>query len=376
MGFLPHAPFAGAFVACADMTTIDEITTDVDAAAEEFVSKLIGIYTGGVLTTLLEIGRRTDLFEHAAAGPTSSAELAARAGLQERYVREWLAAMVAGGVVNYDAATGQYWLPPEHGAALTGKGVENLLPLAYVVSAVTAHVDGVTAAFHEGGGVPYTSYLPQFHDVMDRLWQPMYRDLLVDEILPLAPGLVEQLEVGIRLADVACGTGNSLLVLGSRFPRSRFVGYDSDADAIAIGRDKATRAGLSNVSFEVTDAATRHTDEPFDAILVFNAIHDQARPDDVLRSIRTALVPGGTFLMDEPRISSHVEKNVGNPLAAILYSVSLLHCMTVSLAQGGAGLGTGWGEELALRMLAEAGFGEVVVHDAPDPFNAVYVTHA
>jgi SAM-dependent methyltransferase len=362
----------------AGMTVMDDpTTTDIDAAAaEEFVSKLVGLYTGGLLTALLEIGRRTGLFEHAVAGPATSAELSARAGLQERYVREWLAAMVTGGIVEYDAVDGRYWLPAEHAASLTGTGVENLLPLAYLVSAVTAHVDGVTTAFRAGGGVPYASYLPQFHDVMDRLWQPMYRNLLVQQILPLAPGLVERLESGIRLADVCCGAGNSLLVLAERFPRSRFVGYDADAEAIAIGRDRATRAGLSNVTFEVVDAATLHTAEPFDAVLVFNAIHDQARPDEVLRSIRAALVAGGTFLMDEPRISSLLEQNVGNPLAAILYSVSLLHCMTVSLAQGGAGLGTGWGEELALRMLAEAGFGEVAIHDAPDPFNAVYVTHA
>ena len=363
------------------MTTLDELTTqrntDIDAeAAEEFAFKIVGICTGGLLTALLDIGRQSGLFQHAAVAPASSAELAARAGLQERYVREWLAAMVTGGIVEYDVGSGHYWLPAEHAASLTGDGVENLLPVAYLVSAITPQVDGVTAAFREGGGVPYASYLPQFHDVMDQLWQPMYRDLLVDQVLSLAPGLVEQLESGIRLADVACGTGNSLLVLGSRFPRSLFVGYDSDDEAVAIGRERAGRAGLSNVSFEVTDAATLHTDEPFDAILVFNAIHDQARPDDVLRSIRAALVPGGPFVMDEPRISSHLEKNVGNPLAAMIYSISLLHCMTVSLAQGGAGLGTGWGEELALHMLAEAGFGEVAVHDAPDPFNAVYVTHA
>jgi SAM-dependent methyltransferase len=359
------------------MTIVDDLT-DVDAeAAEKFAFDLVGICTDGLLTALLEIGRRTDLFEHAAVGPATSAELASRAELQERYVREWLAAMVTGGIFEYDADSGRYWLPAEHAVSLTGDGVENLLPVAFLVSAITSHVEGVTSAFREGGGVPYAAYLPQLHDVMDQLWQPMYRDLLVEQILTLAPGLVEQLESGIRLADVCCGTGNGLLVLAERFPRSRFVGYDSDADAVEIGRDRATRAGLANLSFEVTDAAELLTDEQFDAILVFNAIHDQARPDDVLRSIRAALMPGGTFLMDEPRISSHLESNIGNPLAAMIYSISLLHCMTVSLAQGGAGLGTAWGEELALSMLADAGFDEVAVHDAPqDPFNAVYVTYA
>jgi 2-polyprenyl-3-methyl-5-hydroxy-6-metoxy-1,4-benzoquinol methylase len=364
------------------MTTLDDLTTqpstEIDAeGAEEFAYKIVGICTGGLLTTLLEIGRRTGLFEHAAAGPVTSAELASRAGLQERYVREWLAAMVTGGIFEYDVASGHYWLPAEHSASLTGDGVENLLPAAYLVSAITSHVDGVTSAFRVGGGVPYGSYLPQLHDVMDQLWQPMYRDLLVDEILVLAPGLVERLESGARLADVCCGTGNGLLVLAERFPQSQFVGYDADAEAVAIARDRTTRMGLTNLSFEVCDAATLRTDEPFDVVLVFNAIHDQARPAEVVRAIRRALVPSGIFLLNEPRISSHLERNVDNPLAAMIYSISLLHCMTVSLAEGGAGLGTGWGEELAVNMLAGAGFADVVVHDAPgDPFNAVFVTRA
>jgi SAM-dependent methyltransferase len=359
------------------MTTIDDATNVDTEAAEEFAFKVLGMCTGGLLTALLEIGRRTDLFEHAAAGPATSAELASRAGLHERYVREWLAAMVAGGIVEYNVDNGHYWLPAEHAVSLTGDGVENLLPVAYLVSAISSQVDGVTSAFHNGGGVPYASYLPQLHDVMDRLWQPMYRDLLVQQTLPLAPGLVERLESGARLADVGCGTGSGLLVLAERFPRSRFVGYDADAAAIAIGMDRATREGLANLSFELCDAATLRTDEQFDAILVFNAIHDQARPEDVLRSIRAALVPSGTLLMNEPRISSHLEQNIGNPLAAMTYSISLLHCMTVSLAEGGAGLGTGWGEELALSMLADAGFTEVAVFDAPgDSGNAVYVTHS
>ena len=116
-------------------------------------------------------------------------------------------------------------------------------------------------------------------------------------------------------------------------------------------------------------------DEPFDAVFVFNAIHDQAAPDRVLERIRDALVPGGVLLMDEPRVSSNLEDNVGNPLAPFTYAVSTLHCLTVSLAVGGAGLGTAWGEQVACRMLADAGFDDVVVHDAPgDPGNAVFVT--
>jgi hypothetical protein len=109
-------------------------------------------------------------------------------------------------------------------------------------------------------------------------------------------------------------------------------------------------------------------------VFVFDAIHDQVAPAAVLERICAALAPGGTFVMVEPRASSHLEDNLANPLAPLLYSISTLHCLTVSLAGGGAGLGTAWGEELARSMLAEAGFVDVAVHEAPgDPLNAVFV---
>ena len=365
------------------MTTIEQTDlrqtgteqTDVDAAAlEEFAAKLIETITGGLLTCLIEIGRRVGLFELAAAGPATSAELAERGGLQERYVREWLAAMATAGIVEYDADTGRFWLPVEHAAVLTGDSYDNLAPVAYLASAVIRQGDAVAECFTEGGGVPWAAYLPGMHDVMDVLWQPMYRDLLVQQILPLAPGLVEKLETGTRVADVACGSGNGTLVMARRFPSSRFVGFDLDADAIAIARSRVGR--LHNVSFEVADAATLSSAQPFGAAFVFNSVHDQARPLEVLSSIQSILEPGGTFLMNEPRISSNLEDNIGNPVAPMTYAISLLHCMTVSLAEGGAGLGTGWGEQVALRLLADAGFGPVEVHDAPgDPGNAIFVTH-
>jgi 2-polyprenyl-3-methyl-5-hydroxy-6-metoxy-1,4-benzoquinol methylase len=349
--------------------------TDVDTAAiEEFAFRLVETITGGLLTSLIEIGRRTGLFELAAAGPATSAELAERGGLQERYVREWLAAMATAGIFEYDAENGRFWLPIEHAAVLTGDTYDNLGPLAYLVSVITRQSTAVATCFLDGGGVPWDAYLPEIHDVMDVLWQPMYRDILVQQILPLAPGLVEKLNAGTRVADVACGAGNGAFVMARRFPNSTFVGYDQDAAAIAVARSRA--AGLTNVSFEVADAATLTADQPFGVAFVFNAVHDQARPLEMLTSIRSILEPGGTLLMNEPCISSNLEDNIGNLIAAMTYSISLLHCMTVSLAEGGAGLGTGWGEQVALALLSDAGFGPVEVHDAPgDPNNAIFVTH-
>ena len=233
----------------------------------------------------------------------------------------------------------------------------------------------MATCFVEGGGVPWEAYLPEMHDVMDVLWHPMYRDILVQQILPLAPGLVEKLEAGTRVADVACGAGNGTVGDGTSLPEARRSSVTTRTPLPSRLHDRGPR-GLTNVSFQVADAATLTADQSFGVAFVFNAVHDQARPLEVLTSIRSILEPGGTLLMDEPRISSNLEDNIGDPIAAMTYAISLLHCMTVSLAEGGAGLGTGWGEQVALALLSDAGFGPVDVHDAPgDPGNAIFVTH-
>ena len=367
----------GSIRTVAPMTTYDTTAEpDIDEqATEAFAGRLFEVFTGAVLSDLIDIGQRTGLFDAATAGAATSTELAARAGLTERYVREWLAAMATARVFEYDAVSRRFWLPREHAACLTGTGVGNLAPVARLTTMLGNHVTAVADAFRRGGGVPYDAFVPEIHEVMDALWQPMYETLLVPAILPLASGLTERLTAGIRVADVACGTGNGLLVLAREFPASRFVGYDLDGRAIESARGRAEQRGLRNVSFERLDAAELVVDEPFDAILVFNAIHDQADPAQVVRRIHDALAPGGQFLMDEPCASSNLEDAIGSPLAPFTYAVSTLHCMTVSLASGGAGLGTAWAQDVATQMLRDAGFGTVEVHDAPgDPGNAVFVT--
>jgi SAM-dependent methyltransferase len=348
-----------------------ELTLD-EARVEAFAGRLFELYTGGLLTFLVDIGHRTGLFAAAAAGPATSAELAARADLQERYVREWLGAMVTGGIVEYDPAGATFRLPAEHAACLTGPGSANLAPFSRLDTHLAKHVDAVARAFREGGGVPYAEFRPEFTDVMDGLGRGTFDELLVDAYVPLVPGLAERLAAGARVADVGCGTGHAIVLLADAFPASTFVGYDLAADAIARARSEA--AGLPNARFEVRDAASLAVTEPFDVVFVFDAVHDQVAPAAVLERICAALAPGGTFVMVEPRASSHLEDNLANPIAPLLYAVSTLHCLTVSLAGAGAGLGAAWGEELARAMLADAGFAEVTVHEAPgDPLNAVFV---
>jgi SAM-dependent methyltransferase len=164
-------------------------------------------------------------------------------------------------------------------------------------------------------------------------------------------------------------------VLARTFPNSSFVGYDLDEAAIGHARAEAAAAGLANVSFEIRDVAHLCVDRPFDVVFVFDAVHDQADPSGVLERVHEALVPGGVFVMKEPRLSSNLEDNIGNPFAPMTYATSTLHCMTISLAQGGAGLGTAFGEQLARQMLADAGFFDVVVHEAPgDPRSGVFIS--
>jgi SAM-dependent methyltransferase len=345
-----------------------------EAGVEAFAGRLFELYGGAMLTLMVDIGHRTGLLAAAAAGPATSAELADRADLQERYVREWLGAMVTGGILDHDPETGAYRLPAEHAACLTGPGSGNLAPFSRLVTHLAKHVDAVARAFREGGGVPYAAYRPEFTDVMDALGRGAFDELLVEGYLPLVPGLAERLAAGARVADVGCGTGHAMVLLAGAFPASTFVGYDLAADAVARARSEAAAAGLANARFEVRDAARLAVEEPFDVVFVFDAIHDQADPAAVLERIHAALAPGGTFVMVEPRAASDVEGNRGNPLAPTLYAVSTLHCLTVSLAGGGAGLGAAWGEQLARSMLAAAGFVDVVVHEAPgDPLNAVFV---
>lgn len=350
-------------------------TTAIDPARiEEFCGRVMTLYTGSMLTYMIDLGHRTGLFPAAARGPATSQELADRAGLTERYVREWLGAMVTGGIVEYDAATSMYSLPAERAAALTD-GPFNLAPYAQFNTHLGKHVHQVARAFREGGGVPYAEYRPEFTDVMDGISRGIFDSFLVDSYIPAVPGLAERLQAGARVADVACGAGHALVVMARAFPTSSFVGFDIDDGSIARAQAEVRGAGLTNVTFEVCDAARLRADDRFDVAFIFDALHDQVDPAGVLGAIRTALAPGAIFVMKEPHAADDLEGNRANPMAPILYSASTLHCLTVSLAHGGAGIGTLMGEKLARRLLSNAGFVDIEVLPAPgDPADAIYVS--
>jgi SAM-dependent methyltransferase len=352
-----------------------DLAVQVDEArAEEFAGRLLDLYSSGMLTFMVDLGNRTGLFEAAAHGPATSEGLAARAGLTERYVREWANSLTTGGVLTYDPVTREYALPPEHALCLTGTGSANLAPMSRMVTLLGPYVGRVSEAFRHGGGVRYEEFRPEFTDVMDGAGRMGYDEQLVDGYLPLTGDLPARLAEGIRVADIGCGTGHCVNLLAAAFPRSELVGYDLAEDAIEAARAEAAEMGLANASFEVLDVTALPTEPGFGAVFAFDAIHDQAHPAAVLRRAHAALTPGGWFVMVDINAHSAVEDNVGNPFAPLLYGFSTLHCLTVSLAEGGSGLGTVWGREVAREMLGAAGFTDVVVHEAPgDPLNAVYV---
>ncbi len=224
--------------------------------------------------------------------------------------------------------------------------------------------------------MPYERYA-RFHEVMAEESAQTVLSVLFSHILPLVPGMSERLEEGVSLLDLGCGRGRALLMLAERFPNSTFQGYDLSHDAIAYATGQAAERGLENVSFAQRDLSTFDEDaepEAFAYVTTFDAVHDQARPLALLKGIRRSLEPDGTYLMQDIQGSSHHHENIDHPGGPLLYMISCMHCMTVSLAQGGDGLGAMWGEQKARELLAEAGFTSVDVHLLEhDPFNAYFV---
>src|SRR5881296_3032839 len=347
--------------------------TDLDRAkAKAFTQLMVRHLEGAAVTVMLEVGRRVGLFEAMAKmSAATSGEIAERTGLSERYVREWLAAMVCGGIVEYAVAERTYRLPREHAAALTGTSTRNLTSMVEMFPLMNRVVPDVAEAFRTGGGVPYSAFQPDFTGLMDRRSRPRYDELLFSAYLCKPEGIIPRLEAGIRVADVGCGTGHCITLMARRFPKSTFVGYDISEAGIASAR--AAASGLANASFVVQDVTRLETPAPFDLMTAFDAIHDQADPAGVLHRIRAALAPGGMFVMVDVWASSELADNVGVPMAPYLYTISTMHCMSVSLAGGGPGLGTAWGHQVAVTMLRAAGFADVQLFERVDPANSLYV---
>lgn len=343
------------------------------AKIDAFGGRLLGILNNAGLALMISLGHRTGLFDTMATmPPADSATIAGIAKLNERYVREWLGAMTVGRIVNHDPVAGTYHLPPEHAALVTRAASPNNVAAFTQYIALLGQVENQIAdCFRQGGGVPYSEF-KRFHDVMAEDSGQTIVAALFDHVLPLVPGLVARLESGIDVLDLGCGRGIALAALARRFPRSRFLGVDFSQEAISWARAQVAQDCLVNLRYEVRDAATIDYVNAFDFIATFDAVHDQARPDTVLSNIARALRPDGVYLMQDIHASSTHQGDMDHPAGALLYTVSTMHCMTVSLAAGGMGLGTMWGRQTAQRMLCEAGFEKVRIERLAHDFQNDY----
>jgi SAM-dependent methyltransferase len=356
-------------------TTVEQPDYD-EAAAEGFAGRIGDILNAGAAAAMISIGHRLGLFDSLAAmPPATSAEIAEKADLAERYVREWLAVMVVSDVVDYDPDTRSYRLSAEHAACLTRNApLGNVAVYAQHVSLLGKVEDRVIRCFETGGGTAYDDY-PCFHQIMAEDSGQTVMAGLFDNILPLAEGIETRLEAGIDALDAGCGRGAALTAMAERFPASRFVGYDICPDAIAFATERARDAGLTNIRFERRDLTGYAEPGAWDFVTSFDAVHDQKDPETLIRGLHASLKPGGVYLMQDIGGSAKLENNGDFPMAALLYAVSCAHCTPVSIGQGGAGLGTMWGWETAEGMLREAGFATVERHVLPhDPMNVWFVS--
>ena len=343
--------------------------------ADAFGSKMLDVLNAGALSLMISIGHRTGLFDTMShLGSANCKTIAIEAGLQERYVSEWMGAMLTGGIVRYEEQKDAYYLPAEHAASLTrSASPENIAAFSQYIPVLGRIEDQIVECFNKGGGVPYSQY-DRFHEVMAEDSGQTVVAALLEHILGLVPSLTDRLTEGIDVLDVGCGSGRAVNLMAESFAASRFTGLDFSEEAVTAGRTEAENRRLSNVSFEVEDVSQLQASAAYDLITAFDAIHDQAQPAKVLKNIAESLRPDGIFLMQDINASSVMHKNIDHPIGPFLYTISCMHCMTVSLAQGGPGLGAMWGREKAEQMLRQAGFTEVRIEQLPHDFqNSYYI---
>jgi SAM-dependent methyltransferase len=342
--------------------------------AAEFTGRVLADSAATATIVLAALGDRMGLFKDMAGhGPATSGELASRTGLSERYVREWLGGMFAAGYLDYDEAQQRYALPAEHVPTLaTEPGPAFFGGVHQELIGAIQRYDQVAAAFRHGGGVKAADLHSDVWVGTSRFTAQWHQNMLVQQWLPLVPQITATLRAGARVADVGCGTGQALIALAREFPAISATGYDVHPASVEQARRAAAAAGVGDrISFQVLDAAAGLPDT-FDVITTFDVVHDAVDPLGLLRSSRDARRPGGRYLCLEINCSDQATANVG-PIATLLYGISVLYCMTTSLAEGGEGLGTlGLPAPVLRDLAAKAGFAQVRPIELDNPFNSLY----
>ena len=352
------------------MTTLDP------AKLEATVKRVYDMLGGAVIAGMIHLGDRLGLYRAlAAAGVVTSADLATRTGLHERWVREWLRGQAAAGLVDY-AGDGRFALSAEAVHVLADESSPFFAAGGFDgLPAQMAVLERLPEAFRTGLGLPYDAFGADGTRAVERMLAPWFRTMLVPLALPALDGVVAKLAAGARVADVGCGTGVAVIEMAKAFPRSSFGGYEISRHALARAAENRAAAGIANVTFHDAARDPLPADASCDLITTFDCLHDMAHPATVIRAIRQAIKPDGTWLIGDVKSKPTFEENVrDNPMAAMMYGFSVLSCMSSALSEpNGAGLGTlGLTEKLARTMTREAGFTRFRRLDIEHPMNAYY----
>jgi 2-polyprenyl-3-methyl-5-hydroxy-6-metoxy-1,4-benzoquinol methylase len=345
--------------------------------AQQLGMKMLGDTTGGLIGVLAVIGDRLGLFDTlSAAGPLSSDGLADRAGVTERYAREWLSAMACNGYIAYDDLSKTFSMSPEQVLCLVDR--DSPLYLTSIFSVLPDYwrnVDLLTNAFQRGGGVPQERFGEDWLCGFQRFSRTAFINYLCQDWIPAMPEIDARLRVGGSVADIGCGNGIALIEIAKCYPEARLVGFDQHAPAVESARANAAAAGVGDrIRFEVLDVGGG-LPGTFDLITCFDVVHDMPFPRQALPQIRQALTPGGSFFVLEFNFSDDLQENIDHPfgIGAFGYAASVNYCMTTALAVGGEGTGTCMGERRLRAFAAEAGFSKVRLLDFPqNPFNLIF----
>lgn len=342
---------------------------------EEFTARVETIFANGFTSFGIDLGYETGLFDILAymkEDPKTSQEIADAGNLKERYVREWLGAMVTAHIVELDSTGEKYYLPTNRVLSLTtNRELVEMILIGCMLPKLGGNVyEQVKECFQKDGprGVSYTNYVPTYK-TFSKYSRTFFENSMTSSLLSPYPELRNLLTEGIPVLDVGCGDGVSTIELGRAFPNSDICGLDIMEESVKIGREGAEKLQMKNVKFAVGDATKMPADwdNKFDFVFCHDCIHDMARPDIALSEIHRVLVPGGIFLALEPLSYSKVKDNLEKlPGIELLYMTSLLCCLPSSLyTEGSLGLGASWGREKAVEMITAAGMEVMVVAKNP-----------
>ena len=339
---------------------------------DAFMGRMVGELGSAINVPLMMIGDRVGLFAGLhGAGWLTPAQLAAKVGADERYVREWLSAMAAGQIVDYNPNDRTFNLPEEHAFALAVEGSPANLQGAFsVVGSTYFDWERMARAFQTGEGVGWHEHHHSLFHGTDRFFRPGYQAHLIDEWIPALDGVKDRLAVGGKAADVGCGFGSSTILMAKAFPNCRFFGFDYHDASVEAARKAADGAGVADrVTFDVASAKS-FPGEDYDFIAVFDCLHDMGDPVGAARHIRNGLAHDGTFMIVEPFAGDRLEDNL-NPVGRLFYAASAMVCTPGSRAQEvGACLGAQAGEARLRQVAMEAGFTRFR-RAAQTPFNLI-----